>query len=135
MSDFAWNLRVRSAGDGRATAYMRAHQFEIGAPLHFDPQYAGVTALEHVLAALGADLVNGLLARCRPWGAPRHAGLERAGHAGQRQRADAPGSGRRGRAPRAQRAGQRLRRDAGHPAGLPGRQRRRGRTLCGMELF
>jgi hypothetical protein len=65
MSDFAWNLRVRTAGDGRATAYVRAHQFEIGAPLHFDPQYAGVTALEHVLAALGAELVNGLLARCR----------------------------------------------------------------------
>src|SRR5258708_1750911 len=67
MDRFSWNLRVRSTGRGHARAYVRTHQFEIGAPIHFDEQYDHVTALEYVLAALGADLVNGfhILARKR----------------------------------------------------------------------
>jgi hypothetical protein len=65
VNEFAWNLRVHAGVDGRATAYVRAHQFEVGAPLHFDPDYAHVTALEYALGALGAELANGMMARCR----------------------------------------------------------------------
>ena len=65
LNDFSWNVRVRTGGDGRATTYVRAHQFDVGAPLQFDADYPHVTALEYALAALGAELVNGLVARCR----------------------------------------------------------------------
>jgi hypothetical protein len=58
--DFTWSVRVRAAGRGRATAYVRKSSFEVGIPLQFDPEYERVSALELLLAALGADLVNGL---------------------------------------------------------------------------
>ncbi len=47
---------------------VRRHQFEVGAPLHFDEEYDRVSCLEYVLAAIGGDLVNGmrrLAHRCR----------------------------------------------------------------------
>ena len=52
---------------GQATVFTRQHQFRIGAPVHFDRAYEAVSALEYVLGAIGADLVNGLqiLARKR----------------------------------------------------------------------
>jgi hypothetical protein len=62
MDDFAWRARVRATRRGRATAYVRTHQFDVGAPVQFDEQYDQVTALEYVLAALGADLVKGFQA-------------------------------------------------------------------------
>ena len=65
MDGFTWTLRVRTRGNGRATVYVRRHQFDVGAPLSFDEQYDGITALEHALGALGADIVNGLAARLR----------------------------------------------------------------------
>jgi len=67
MDGYRWNLRVRSTGSGEAMAYVRTHQFGIGAPVHFDEEYHRVTALEYVLAALGADVVTGFrtLARRR----------------------------------------------------------------------
>lgn len=60
-------MRLRAGGRAKATAYVRKTSVEIGLPLQFDAEYDGVTALELVLAALGADLVNGLreLARRR----------------------------------------------------------------------
>jgi hypothetical protein len=57
---FVWTLRVGSTGDGPATVFVRKHQYEVGAPVQFDPQYQYVTALEYVLGALAADVVNGL---------------------------------------------------------------------------
>ena len=67
MTSFEWELRVRSTDPGRATAYTRNQQFEVGKPLAFDAEYGHVTALEYVLGAIGADIVNGLtgLARTR----------------------------------------------------------------------
>jgi hypothetical protein len=65
MDDFTWTVRVRTTGRDGATAYVRAHQFDVGAPLQFDEQYPRVTALEYALAALGADVANGLAERCR----------------------------------------------------------------------
>ncbi len=44
---------------------VRKRGFEVGAPLSFDSAYDGVTAVEQLLGAMGADLVNGLLARAK----------------------------------------------------------------------
>ncbi len=60
MDNIAWNLRVRGPGKDQAIVYVRRHQFEVGAPVYFDEQYERITALEYVLGALGADIVNGL---------------------------------------------------------------------------
>lgn len=60
MDEFVWNLRVRSTSRGLVTVYTRSQQIEIGVPVQFDPEYPHVTALEQLLAAFGADLVNGL---------------------------------------------------------------------------
>lgn len=60
MSDFQWSLRVASGNRGQAVVYARQHQFTVGAPVQFDQQYPGLTALEYVLGAIGADIVNTL---------------------------------------------------------------------------
>jgi uncharacterized OsmC-like protein len=60
MDDLTWALRVRATGTDQATVYARQHRFTVGVPVQFDEQYDQVTALEYALAALGADLVNGL---------------------------------------------------------------------------
>ena len=65
VDEFKWNLRVRTTGKGCATVYVRKHQFEVGSPVQFDKEYGGVTALEYVLGAIGADIVAGLQACSR----------------------------------------------------------------------
>jgi hypothetical protein len=60
VDDFAWHVRVRSTGRGRATAYVRQHEFAVGEPIGFDAESDAVAGLEYVLGALGADLVTGL---------------------------------------------------------------------------
>ena len=65
MTGFEWQLRVRATGRGRATAYTRNQSFEVGKPLQFDAEYGQVTALEYVLGAIGADVVNGLVDTAR----------------------------------------------------------------------
>ena len=60
MKGHHWTLRVREDARDRATAFVRRHQFEVGAPLHFDEAYDRVSCLEYVLAAIGGDLVNGM---------------------------------------------------------------------------
>ncbi|MBV8086762.1 MAG: OsmC family protein [Chloroflexi bacterium] len=57
--EFTWHVRVRATGKRTATAYVRKSTFEIGVPLQFDEEYENATALEMLLAALGADVVNG----------------------------------------------------------------------------
>lgn len=44
---------------------VRKLALEVGAPLSFDAEYPAATAFEHLLAALGADLVNGLTGLAR----------------------------------------------------------------------
>jgi hypothetical protein len=58
MDHYQWSLRVGSGGRDQATVYVRQHQFHVGAPVQFDPQYSRLTALEYVLGAIGADIVN-----------------------------------------------------------------------------
>jgi hypothetical protein len=67
MEGHTWTLRVSATERGQATVYTRQHQFCVGAPVHFDRSYEEVSALEYVLGAIGADLVNGIqrLARRR----------------------------------------------------------------------
>ena len=67
MERHTWTLRVSAMGRGEATVFTRQHQFRVGAPVHFNRAYGAVSALEYVLGAMGADLVNGLqmLARRR----------------------------------------------------------------------
>jgi hypothetical protein len=60
MNQHRWSLRISSGGRGRANVYVRQHQFAVGAPVQFDEQYNSVTALEYVLGAIGADVVNSL---------------------------------------------------------------------------
>ncbi len=60
MDETKWTLRVRGAGKGPSTVYVRHSQFQAGDPLSFDPEYDYVTALEYLLGAIGADLVGGL---------------------------------------------------------------------------
>jgi OsmC-like protein len=60
MEGYTWTLRVSASERGQATVFTRQHQYRVGAPVHFDRAYEGVSALEYVLGAIGADLVNGL---------------------------------------------------------------------------
>ncbi|MBP9891553.1 MAG: OsmC family protein [Planctomycetes bacterium] len=65
MDNPAFTVRVSSKPGGRAEVRVRKRGFEVGAPLSFDSAYDGVTAVEQLLGAMGADLVNGLLARAK----------------------------------------------------------------------
>ena len=60
MDRHPWRLRVSAAERGQATVFTRQHQFRVGAPVHFDRTYEAISAVEYVLGALGADVVNGL---------------------------------------------------------------------------
>ncbi|MCA9520522.1 MAG: OsmC family protein, partial [Myxococcales bacterium] len=67
MSDESkWSVRVTSDPKG-AVGYVRTSRVPVGAPLSFDAEYPAVSALEQVLVAVAADLVQGLalLARRR----------------------------------------------------------------------
>lgn len=63
--DFAWKARVTAEMHDRASVYVRRHRFEVGRPLDFDAQSESISALEYLLGALGADLVNGLQAAAK----------------------------------------------------------------------
>jgi hypothetical protein len=58
--DLTWNARVNSTDPGKATVFVRRHQFDVGAPLQFDEEYDQVTALEYTLGAIASDIVVGL---------------------------------------------------------------------------
>ena len=60
MEDTRWTLRITAAQPLGSTVHVRKHSFAIGAPVSFDAEYGAITALEHLLGALGADLVGGI---------------------------------------------------------------------------
>ena len=60
MEPHEWTVRVRAAGKDHATAFVRKHRFEVGAPVGFDVESERISALEYVLGAVGADLAVGL---------------------------------------------------------------------------
>jgi len=57
-----WTLRITAGADGPAHAHTRGQRFDVGDAVSFDEAYPHSTALEHALAAAGAELVNGLRA-------------------------------------------------------------------------
>jgi uncharacterized OsmC-like protein len=57
-----WSVRVGATGKGTAGVFARRHQFTVGAPVTFDDAHEHVSALEYVLGAVGAELVNGMVA-------------------------------------------------------------------------
>lgn len=61
-------MRVSARDRRSASAFIRKHRVEIGPALSFDPEEPRVTAVEHVLAALGADLATGLMRLARRHG-------------------------------------------------------------------
>lgn len=63
--DFVWTARVTAEARDRASVYARRHRFDVGKPLDFDAESESVSALEYVLGALGADVLNGLRAAAR----------------------------------------------------------------------
>jgi uncharacterized OsmC-like protein len=65
MEGYSWRLRVCGAEPGQANVFTRQHQFRVGAPVSFDEADKAISALEYVLGAIGADLVNGLQALAR----------------------------------------------------------------------
>lgn len=58
-----WSVRVGGDDAASATAYVRRHRIEIGAPLSFDEEHPRATALEHLVAAVAADAVVGFGSR------------------------------------------------------------------------
>jgi len=65
MDEHPWTVRVSSTALDASTVFVRKHQFVVGAPVSFDEEAPHVSALECLLGALGADLVNGLVALAR----------------------------------------------------------------------
>ena len=57
--DYRWQERVRGVEGGKAKVFARNHSFEVGQPASFDVKDEAPSAVEYVLGALGACLVNG----------------------------------------------------------------------------
>jgi hypothetical protein len=60
-----FGVRVRANARGGATAYARAHSFEVGSALPFDLEEPRLAAIEYLLGALGGDLIGGFRALAR----------------------------------------------------------------------
>lgn len=60
MEQYVWSARISAKEGGAARAYVGREQFDISCALSFDPERAGVSALEYALAALGGELVSRL---------------------------------------------------------------------------
>ncbi|MCC7509079.1 MAG: OsmC family protein [Planctomycetes bacterium] len=63
--EHTWQVRVSGRPGVDADVFVRKQKFKVGAPLQFDAEYQGVTSLEQLLGAFGADLCQGLLQRAR----------------------------------------------------------------------
>jgi hypothetical protein len=63
--DFVWRARVSGDDGGRASVYARKHAFVVGRPLDFDHEADTVSAVEYLLGALGADVLNGFRAEAK----------------------------------------------------------------------
>jgi hypothetical protein len=57
--DFTWTTRLRWLGDRATTVYARNNAFTVGPPASFTAGDPHPSAVEYLLGALGADLVNG----------------------------------------------------------------------------
>lgn len=62
---YHWAVRVHSVGPEHARAYARNHAIDVGLAASFKDTDPQPSAIEMLLGALGADLVNGLEALAR----------------------------------------------------------------------
>jgi len=60
--DFVWRARISGDAPAKASVFVRKHSFVVGRPLDFDAEADAVSAVEHLLGALGADVLNGFRA-------------------------------------------------------------------------
>jgi uncharacterized OsmC-like protein len=58
-TSFTWSLRVRWNAADLATVYARNNSFNVGPPASFRDKDPYPSAVEYLLGALGADLING----------------------------------------------------------------------------
>ncbi len=72
-SRFTWTARVLSAGRGLATAYTRNHCFSVSGRASFKPADPNPSAIEYMLGALGADMVDGFASAASRRGIAIHA--------------------------------------------------------------
>lgn len=70
---FTWTTRVRLGGDQLAAAYARNQSFTVCGQASFKPADSHPSAVEYLLGALGADVVNGFAAVCARRGIPVYA--------------------------------------------------------------
>ena len=64
-TEYVWPVRVHRVGDRHARVYARNHAFDVGQQASVAPSDERPSALEYLLGALGADLVEGLSAQAR----------------------------------------------------------------------
>ena len=62
MDETSWITRVSSTEPGTTKIFVRKQRLIVGDPVSFDSEYDGLTSLELVLGALGADIAGGLQA-------------------------------------------------------------------------
>lgn len=55
---FIWTVRLKTDKKGISRCFTRQHEFRIGEALSFDSEYENVSALEHVLGAIAADILS-----------------------------------------------------------------------------
>jgi uncharacterized OsmC-like protein len=58
VNEFVWTARVRADEEQTVTVHARNLAFRIGEPLSFRPSDSHASALEHLIAALAADLIG-----------------------------------------------------------------------------
>lgn len=63
--DFVWRARVSADAHAKASVFVRKHSFVVGRPLDFDAEADSVSAVEYLLGALGADVLNGFRAEAK----------------------------------------------------------------------
>ena len=64
VPDHAWDVRARMSGDG-ATVYCRTHSFTLGAQVALRESDPHPSAIEGLLGALSADLIQGFRASAK----------------------------------------------------------------------
>ena len=62
--EMKWSVRVSARDRSGAAVYARKQRFDVGTPLSFDQEDERTSAFEHLLGAIGADLVAGMKGLC-----------------------------------------------------------------------
>ena len=66
--DYEWRVRAKSSGSQEATVFARNFSWKLGQPASFEEQDAHPSAIEALLGALAAELVNSFATACRQHG-------------------------------------------------------------------